>query len=227
MEFWKTLIAPTLVAIITGFVFFEAGRLTAPEVPNIQVSVSSLSIPNPLVGRDTTSLISEAQKLLGYSDLDNNLKAYLHFHSDLYLGIIHIENKSDVKSKKIVIFADRSTLFSPGANPSSNKIELPPLDPQTETNVYCLGESPIYPWSDVRVMHDDRRIDVLFDDGSYKSIDRFFEKYGLLAYMISAFAIVSTVLVILSLINGVVSSVFSVAKSQSTSKSDQDEVTKG
>ena len=32
MEFWKTLIAPLLVAIVTGFVFFEAGRLTAPAI---------------------------------------------------------------------------------------------------------------------------------------------------------------------------------------------------
>ena len=188
------------------------------------MSASSLSVPNPLAGRDATSLLSGAEKLIGYSDPGNVLSAYLRYHSALFLGIIHIENRSNVKSKKIQVFVDNSILMSPGDNPSSNTLELSYLDPDTETNVYSLGTSPLYPWSDVRVMHDDHRIDVLVDDDRYKHIDRFFEKYGLIAYIICAFALMSTIVVVVSLVVGAISSLRSSSslevKARSISKSE-------
>jgi hypothetical protein len=220
MEFWKTLIAPTLVAIITGFIFFEAGRLTAPDVPDIEASVTSLRVPNPFVGHDSAPLVSAAEKILGYSLLGNDLSIYLHFNSQLNIGIIHIDNRSNVKSKGIEVLVDRSTLFSSGENPASNRIQVSPLDPGAETYVYFLGDAMLFSSNDVRIMHDDRRVDVLMDDDRYKYIDRFFEKYGLLAYMIFAFALVSSISFVVSLISSALSSSSLEARARSISKSE-------
>jgi hypothetical protein len=75
-------------------------------------------------------------------------------------------------------------------------------------------------------MHDDRKVDVTIDDDQYKYIDRFFEKYGLLAYMICAFALVSTIVVVVSLIGGALSSSSLEARARSISKSEAERMAK-
>jgi len=160
---WKFLIAPILVAIISGtLVALILDRLRAPDEADISAQLQWLDIPNPVYGEDH---IAQDRRIKALKEAYPNSSFISLLQDNRFSGVIrlvriNLENNSDIRSKEIEISSSNALFVSPQAKDQTSPaspIVLKPIGPKETAQVWGISKE-WYDFEDptIRVLHDNR-----------------------------------------------------------------------
>lgn len=218
MEWWKVIVGPLVVIAIVGSFTFFVGRITAPDTASVEAEIKWVDVPNPLQSTLTFIPSSELERLDKLIQLNFKMIGAtaalrkVQFLGTVRIAVLTLANNTNVRSKQVEVSGSADALlFSGDAAPAQteyvSKLKIKSLDPGTDATVYVIS-NPWTPYDSnpVRVLYDDRKVDVKLLEVSedWQWATRIISGYPILTLIIAVLSFLSFLILCVVLPLGII-----------------------